>query len=192
MLWWTLTWKFSCKVSWKVSQPRQSHDRDQTLTPEPVRSKGKRYIYRTGAAFVSTRLGLRQIPPLTLSALKLDLPNPAPGGLIIAGSYVPKTTEQLESLVNGRGNQLEVIILQVDQLLGDTQTADDIVLQAADRAGQLIVDGRDVLVMTSRKLVTGSDEKSSLNIGSVVAGALVLFLRLLNPRPRYIIAKVCC
>lgn len=61
---------------------------------------------------------------------------------------------------------------------------------AVNLAGEYITSGEDVLVMTSRKLITGADELSSLNIGSVVAAALVLFLRLLVPRPRYVIAKV--
>jgi hypothetical protein len=120
----------------------------------------------------------------------MDLSTSSPGGLIVAGSYVPKTTAQLESLVQGRGSQLETIILEVDKLLQGPSAAEQIVLEAADRAGQLIVDGKDVLIMTSRQLVTGTDERSSLNIGTVVANALVLFLRMLNPRPRYVIAKV--
>ena len=108
----------------------------------------------------------------------------------MAGSYVPKTTAQLDSLIQGRGSQLETIVLEVDDLLKGTDAAEQIVLDAVDRAGKCIVEGRDVLVMTSRKLVTGEDERSSLNIGTVVANALVLFLRTLNPRPRYLIAKV--
>lgn len=50
--------------------------------------------------------------------------------------------------------------------------------------------GPDVLVMTSRNLVTGKDGAESLNIGSVVAQSLVNFLTGLKSRPRYIIAKV--
>jgi uncharacterized protein YgbK (DUF1537 family) len=139
---------------------------------------------------VSTRLGIDQIPPLSAQDLKMDLSTSSPGGLIMAGSYVPKTTAQLDSLIHGRGSKLEAIVLEVDDLLKAADSAEQIVLDAADRAGQFIVDGRDVLIMTSRKLVTGRDERSSLNIGTVVANALVLFLRALNPRPRYLIAKV--
>ncbi|KAK6378880.1 hypothetical protein LTS17_006583 [Exophiala oligosperma] len=154
-----------------------------------ARDQGKRYIYRTGAAFVSTRLGLSQIPPLTAEALNMDLEMSSPGGLIIAGSYVPKTTAQLESLIAGRGKHLHTVVIQVDALLETHTDSEDIILRAADEAGQKIAEGIDVLVMTSRKLITGHDERSSLAIGSVIAKALVLFLRLLNPRPRYIIAK---
>jgi uncharacterized protein YgbK (DUF1537 family) len=120
----------------------------------------------------------------------MDSSESSPGGLIIAGSYVPKTTAQLDSLIQGRGNKLNTIVLDVENLLESPSVGEQTVLDAADRAGQLICRGKDVLVMTSRKLITGADERSSLNIGTVVANALVLFLRLLNPRPRYIIAKV--
>ncbi len=109
---------------------------------------------------------------------------------MIAGSYVPKTTAQVESLIQGRGDKLETVVLEVEDLLRDPKSTDETILQAAGKADQFIVAGRDVLVMTSRKLISGSDERTSLDIGTVVANALVLFLRTLDPRPRYVIAKV--
>lgn len=154
-----------------------------------ARAQGKRYIYRTGAAFVSTRLGIRQIPPLTPKDLDMDLSSSAPGGLIIAGSYVPKTTAQLTSLVEGRGDKLTTITLQVEDLLASPEKTQDTIHGAAHQAADLINVGKDVLLMTSRKLVLAHDEASSLKVGGVVASALVGFLRYLEPRPKYIIAK---
>ncbi|KAF7195365.1 Versiconal hemiacetal acetate reductase [Pseudocercospora fuligena] len=149
---------------------------------------GKKFLYRTGAAFVSSRLGIEPLSPLKPRDLKMDLSAAAPGGLIIAGSYVPKTTEQLQSLVEGRGAELVTIELDASKLL-ETEKVSELVLAAANEAGSHISNGQDVLLMTSRKLITGDDELSSLKIGSVVASALVSFLRYLIPRPRYIIAK---
>ncbi|KAL4940574.1 hypothetical protein BDV06DRAFT_230237 [Aspergillus oleicola] len=154
-----------------------------------AKSQGRTYLYRTGAAFVSARLGIPQIPPLTPKSLGLSTKRSGPGGLIIAGSYVPKTTEQLHSLIEGRGSNLQTIVLRVEDLLQSPEAADQASLDAADKAGQLILNGHDVLVMTSRDLITGNDGLSSLKIGSTVAAVLVLFLRLLIPRPRYIIGK---
>lgn len=154
-----------------------------------AQKRGKRFLYRTGAAFVSTRLGIEQISPLTPTDLKMDLSPKAPGGLIVAGSYVPKTTTQLESLVTGRAEKLHRIELDVQALLQGADASQQTILDAANEAGARILDGDDVLIMTSRKLITGADEVSSLHIGSVVASALVLFLRMLIPRPRYVIAK---
>lgn len=156
------------------------------------KSNKKKFLYRTGAAFVSSRLGIPQIPPLSPKDLGMDLSPSAPGGLIIAGSYVPKTTEQLDALIQGRHvekDALEVITLDVSALLKSPQSTSSILLDAADKAGSCITAGRDVLVMTSRKLITGTDKVSSLRICNVVAEALVTFLRFLVPRPRYIIAK---
>lgn len=150
---------------------------------------GKTFLFRTAAAFVSTRLGIDQIPPLQAKSAGVDISSGSPGGLVIAGSYVPKTTAQLKCLIEGRGDALSVISLNVEKLLENREKAQKAVFQAADEAGRLIDGGKDVLVMTSRKLITGHDELSSLKIGSVVADSLVLFLRLLIPRPRYIIAK---
>ncbi|KAH7232762.1 hypothetical protein BKA59DRAFT_446263 [Fusarium tricinctum] len=151
---------------------------------------GRRYLYRTGAAFVSSRLGIRGISPLTLQDLGISSKSTeSPGGLIIAGSYVPKTTAQLKVLRETRGNKLSVIELDVTELLKGPKTAESIVKAAAAEASNCISYGKDVLVMTSRSLVKGSDASSSLDIGSQVAKALVQLLKDIKVRPRYLIAK---
>lgn len=152
--------------------------------------KGHRYIYRTGAAFVSTRLGIEQISPLKPEDLQMDVSSKAPGGLIIAGSYVPKTTAQLKSLVDGRGVQLKTITIDVEKLLASPEEFRHTIQHAAKDAAQFITNGEDVLLMTSRKLITADDEVSSLKIGSTVAQSLVDFMAELDTRPRYVIAKV--
>jgi uncharacterized protein YgbK (DUF1537 family) len=155
-----------------------------------AQQQGKRYIYRTGAAFVSTRLGIEQIAPLGPTDLQMDTSAAAPGGLIIAGSYVPKTTAQLESLVAGRGEKLNKVTIDVEELLASPESTRQTIVEAAKKADGLIKAGEDVLIMTSRKLVTAGDEVSSLKIGSTVAQSLVDIMEQLETRPRYVIAKV--
>lgn len=121
----------------------------------------------------------------------MDVSSSAAGGLIIAGSYVPKTTAQLEALISGRADKLTTIVLEVEDLLASPEKTQATIRDAVGKAADLIARGKDVLLMTSRKLITADDEASSLKIGGVIASALVDFLRLLEPRPRYIIAKVC-
>ncbi|WAO92689.1 Hypothetical protein NCS54_01020700 [Fusarium falciforme] len=147
---------------------------------------GKRFLFRTGAAFVSARLGIPPIPPISVGQLHLTRDV---GGLIIAGSYVPKTTAQLESLRNLASKDLTSIVLDVRKLLQSTGDASREVQRALETAGAEIKRGQDVLVMTSRELVVGDDEAKSLDIGSTVARALVSFLEKLEQKPRYIIAK---
>ena len=149
-------------------------------------SHSKRYIFRTGAAFVSARLGIAPIPPISSKQLSLSK---EVGGLIIAGSYVPKTTAQLETLRANSGDRLTSIVLDVRKLLESKELAADEVKKAIAVASEKISRGQDVLVMTSRELVTGADEAKSLDIGATVAAALVSFLVNLDTRPRYVIAK---
>lgn len=148
---------------------------------------GKKFLFRTGAAFVSSRLGIPQIPPITAEGLSLS---PSVGGLIIAGSYVPKTTSQLEALQQRSGRDLTSITLEVPKLLESKQSDAEEIEHAIALAEKEISRGQDVLLMTSRDLVTRDNEARSLDIGAVVADALVAFLSGLSVRPRYIIAKV--
>ncbi|KAK2055340.1 hypothetical protein LY76DRAFT_596144 [Colletotrichum caudatum] len=153
--------------------------------------KGRRYLYRTGAAFVSSRLGITGIPPLTMADLGVSAREGVkqPGGLIVAGSYVPKTTAQLKVLRERRGDMLHVIELDVAGLIESAETAERVVTTAAAETASKLAAGEDVLVMTSRELIKGDDALSSLQIGSKVARALVQLVEKIDVRPRYLIAK---
>ncbi|KAE8360117.1 hypothetical protein BDV27DRAFT_44925 [Aspergillus caelatus] len=153
-------------------------------------AKGKHFLYRTGAAFVSTRLGIRSKSPITASELQLPVPRET-GGLIIAGSYVPKTTAQLKVLTSKRGEtgQLAILEMNVEELIASPESAAGAIQRTVQEAESHLQSGQDTLVMTSRKLITGDSELSSLAIGTNVASALVSVLRKIQIRPRYIIAK---
>ncbi|GKT87372.1 LOW QUALITY PROTEIN: ketose-bisphosphate aldolase class-II family protein [Colletotrichum tofieldiae] len=153
--------------------------------------EGRRYLYRTGAAFVSSRLGITGIPPLTMADLGVSVKEGAkqPGGLIVAGSYVPKTTAQLKALRERRGDRLTVIELDVAGLIESAEAAENVVTTAAAETASKLAAGEDVLVMTSRKLIKGDDALTSLQIGSKVARALVQLVERIDVRPRYLIAK---
>ncbi|PQK12507.1 hypothetical protein BB8028_0003g11240 [Beauveria bassiana] len=153
---------------------------------------GRRYLFKTGAAFVSSRLAISPIPPLTLEDLGIDKSAASQsGGLVLAGSHVPKTTAQLERLRERRGNQLHVVELPVTQLVSSAgkEAAEVLVSAAAREASETLAAGQDVLVLTSRELVKGTDALSSLGIASKVAQALVALTGGITTRPRYIIAK---
>lgn len=61
--------------------------------------KGKRFLCRTAASFVSTRVGI--IPKAPILPKDLGINKEKNGGLIVVGSYVPKTTKQVEMMNNG-------------------------------------------------------------------------------------------
>lgn len=112
----------------------------------------------------------------------------------MAGSYVPKTTAQLESLIAQRGKteKLSVVEVKVEDLISSPENTDKVVHQVIQETEAHLRSGQDTLVMTSRKLITGGDETSSLAIGAKVAEVLVKILQQIQVRPRYIIAKVRC
>ncbi len=160
-------------------------------------AQGRRYLFRTAAQFVAARLGLEPRPlwqpPGTAasqppSAGRPDDPpsGPCPGGLTVVGSYVPKTTEQLRALLrNPAGDPVE---LSVPDLLNPAGAVAE-VSRVAAQTNQALTAGRDVVLFTSRALITGPDAAASLQIAARVSDALVAVLRQLEVRPRYLIAK---
>ena len=88
------------------------------------------------------------------------------------------------------GDKLTAVVVEVGKLLESEQSGTKEIEDAVSLAEKELSRGQDVLVMTSRDLVTGDDEKQSLDIGSKVAKALVSFLVDLKTKPRYIVAKV--
>lgn len=145
--------------------------------------RGKRFLYRTGPSFVPARLGIAPYPLLTRDALNLPK---SVGGLIIVGSYVPKTTLQIDGLF-AQGD-VERVEIQVENLLDADQRPVEIA-RAASLADEQIRSGRDTVIYTSRKLITGEDPTASLVIGQKISSGLIDILHGIKTRPRYILAK---
>jgi uncharacterized protein YgbK (DUF1537 family) len=144
---------------------------------------GKRFLYRTAASFVQARAGIAPRPLLSPADLSL----PAEGGaLFVVGSYVPKTTAQVERLLAETG--IGHVEIDVAALLDDAH-ARQAVAAAVDALNAALQDGRDVVLYTSRGLITGADAAESLAIGKRVSDSLVEIVRSLEVRPRYLVAK---
>ena len=143
---------------------------------------GKRFLYRTAASFVQVRAGLPARPLLT--ADDLDLPK-AGGGLFVVGSYVPKTTVQLNALLAQPG----IVAVEIDvAALLDERRADTLAAAIAAVDAGLAAD-RTVAVFTSRKLVSVDDHAGSLSIGRQVSDGLIEIVQKIRVRPRYLVAK---
>lgn len=85
-----------------------------------------------------------------------------------------------------------VLEIDVPKLIVSTEnTSRETLRQVAADAEESLIAGKDVLVMTSRKLITGDNGLSSLVIGKKVAEALVSVLKQIKVRPRFLITKVC-
>ena len=144
---------------------------------------GRRYLVRSAAQIVAARLGLEPRPLLSGHELKRS---GSAGGLVVVGSYVPKTTEQLTHLL--ANTNIERIELSVPALLDEAQRI-ECIGKALERIHLALRANRDVVLYTSRGLVTGDDAARTLQIGHRVSAALVEIVQQLTVRPRYLIAK---
>lgn len=145
--------------------------------------KGKRFLYRTAASFVRCRLGLGSAPLLSRDDLNIG---ESGGGLIIVGSYVPLSTQQLETLL------IEEDVLSVEvnvPLLIDPKSRDQEIHRVILRMNDAISGQRDTVVYTSRELISTDEKGGNLLIGKTVSESLVLIVKELTHQPRYILAK---
>jgi uncharacterized protein YgbK (DUF1537 family) len=144
---------------------------------------GRRFLYRSAASFVPVRAGTA--PRALLSPADLNIPESG-GGLIVAGSYVPRTTEQLRALL--RETKVIGVEVRVKNLLSEADRPDE-VERAAEEASRALGHGRDVVVFTSRELISGGRAEESLAIGRQVSESLVSIVLAISTVPRYILAK---
>jgi uncharacterized protein YgbK (DUF1537 family) len=134
------------------------------------------YFLCSGAApFVRARLGQAVRPVLAASDLNLA---PDAGGLIIVGSYVDRTSEQLRLALAVPG--AISIELAVDALTDATRRASEVQRIARSVSGHLGA-GEDVIVHTTRAHVPGAAPAIAEALRAVVEG--------LDVRPRYLLAK---
>ena len=163
--------------------------RQLSLALIEAETAGSRFIYRVGPPFTRARIGQAVHPPVTLDEIRSSRSERelAKGGLVVVGSHVDLTTRQLTHLREQQNPlELEIEVAQVtDPAVRDTHVQD-----VATRAAAALNDG-NVVVRTSRTLVTGADGHESLHISRQVSAAVVeVVQRVLaaNP-PRFVVAK---
>ena len=165
-------------------------------------ARGQNFVYRVGPSFVRARSGQRPTPAVDAARLAQIVagsdPRPSddvraavPHGLIVVGSHVGLTTRQLDQL-RAAGHILE-LELDVPTLL-EAATHHQHVTQIATDAADLLRDNpsdSDVVISTSRALVTGRDATDSLAIARTVSAGLVGTVReiVTRVRPAFVLAK---
>lgn len=144
-------------------------------------AEGKRYLYRTAASFVRTRAGLDAQPLLSADDLMRD----GGPGLVVIGSYVPKTSAQLAHLL--AHSDITPVELQVGHLLSSERGSH--IAAAAAQVNDALARGQTAVLYTSRELVTGADAERSLQIGQQVSSGLIAVLDALDQHPAFVVAK---
>ena len=143
---------------------------------------GKRFLYRTAASFVRVRAGISSRPLLSTAEIRDE---GAAGGLVVVGSYIDKSSEQLSAALAVL--DVNAIELRVDALMsGETDVE---VRRVSAEVNRLLADGADVIVYTSRGQRTGGTEAETLAIAQRISGALCAVVQALAVRPRFLLVK---
>ncbi|MCC0631295.1 four-carbon acid sugar kinase family protein [Clostridioides sp. ZZV15-6388] len=150
-------------------------------------NSGKEFIFRSAAAITKVLGGVSDKELLTKEELvSKDNTN---GGIILVGSHVNKTTQQLEELKNCK-HPIEFIefnqhlVLQEDGLKNEVKR----VIQVVE---EKITNGKTVAVYTRRERfdLDTNDKDKQLIVSVEISDAVTSIVGMLNVRPNFIIAK---
>ncbi|TAH71128.1 MAG: hydroxyacid dehydrogenase [Anaerolineaceae bacterium] len=147
---------------------------------------GKNFLFRSAAALTKVIGGISDKPLLTRDEL-VNTKNKN-GGIIMVGSHVKKTTQQLENLKNL--DNIEFIEFNQHLVLDDKAFEAEI-KRVIKEAEENISEGRTVAVYTRRErfdLNTGNKE-DELRLSIKISDAVTSIISDLSVRPNFIIAK---
>ena len=144
---------------------------------------GRQFVYRTAASFAAIRAGISLRPLLTPAELHTDR---AGGGLVVVGSYVPKSSSQLDYLLTH--TDVARAEVNVAHLLDAAAQASEIA-RVVSYAKPHLMRGDTVALYTSRTLISGDDAATSLSIGNRISDSLVQITARLQSAARFIVAK---
>ena len=144
---------------------------------------GKRFLFRAAASFIKALLGQKERGLLTPAEMGME---GGSGALIIVGSHVPRTTQQLNHLLAHTG--AVGVEANVARLLSDATRQSEID-RAAHETENALRAGKDAILYTSRQLAEGRSADHSLAIGHQVSQAISEIVAGIRIRPRCIIVK---
>ena len=149
---------------------------------------GKRFIYRTAASFVRARAGLGERPLLTREELLGRNAPPYLPGLVLVGSHVRRSGEQLARLLALAG--VVGIELRVPEILDGEERARIEIAKASDAAGAALRAGLTPVVYTSRRVeLAGTGGDAQIAVGQLISSALVAVVRGIEERPGFVVGK---
>lgn len=170
----------------KVCFPNAASMRDIevfTLGAMLAEEQGGQFFYRSSASFLQVRGGLESRPLLSSSDLEAE---EGEGGLIVVGSHVNVSTNQVAYLLDQR--DVVGIEVAVTNLI-DEATKSEEIARVAEEMNDGLRRGLDVAVFTSRETLLTLGGDASLLAGSRISSGLSDIIRLLETRPRYLVAK---
>nr|WP_288631815.1 four-carbon acid sugar kinase family protein [uncultured Blautia sp.] len=148
--------------------------------------EGKHYMARTAAAFTKVMGRISDQPLLGREQLEGDTRN---GGIVLIGSHVKKTTDQLNCLKELDG-QVDFMEFQVNTVFEENGLEKE-VEKTVKAAEEKILSGRTVVIYTSRQLLAPENmtPEEKLHISVKISNAVTSIIGKLSVKPKFIIAK---
>lgn len=151
-----------------------------------VLKEGKQFLCRSASALTKVIGGVTDKALLTRDELITEETNH--GGLIVVGSHVQKTTEQLNDLI--ASGLVEAIEFDVHLVLDDDAFAKEIE-RVRTTIEQLITSGKSVVYYTRRERLDLGDnrQEEELQLSVKISDAVTSIVSDLTVQPNYIVAK---
>lgn len=150
-----------------------------------IAQEGKKFLFRSAASILTSLAGLGK-QPISAEAMAKYKPTDN-SGVIIVGSHVKKTTQQLKQLLQQPdilGIEIDVTILR-DNLLD----RDKIIKSALEKVTQALNENKTPVVYTSRQELSFPDIDTRLEFGKQVSGVLMDIVRGLPSDIGFLISK---
>ncbi len=150
-----------------------------------VAGEGQKFLFRSAASILTSlaNLGKQPIAPENMAEYK---PNHNTG-VILVGSHVQKTTQQLNRLLQEK--EITGIEIDVKQLRDFPEKRQEIINQALTKINQARSEKQTPVVYTSREELTFADIHTRLEFGKQVSSLLMDIVRNLPPDIGFLISK---
>ena len=147
--------------------------------------QGKRFLFRSAASLLTSlaQLGQQPTPPEEMASYK---PTTKPG-VVLVGSHVRKTTQQLTQLLE----ESDTLGIEIDvkALRDNPQSRDTLLQEALTLVKQTWEQGKTPVVYTSREELTFKDIQQRLQFGKTVSALLMDVVRGLPTEIGFLISK---
>ncbi len=145
-------------------------------------TQGKRFLFRSAASLLTS---LAKLPPQPVPAEEMyKYVKEGRPGVIVVGSHVKKSTEQLEVLLQQEGiAAVEVDVSRLPEQLHAVLT------ETLDKVAQAHAEGKTPVIYTSRVERQFADHQMRLRFGEHVSGFLMTVVHGLPTTIGYIISK---
>lgn len=151
-----------------------------------IAATGKKFLFRSAASLLTS---LANLPPQPVAATQMfEYVRNGKSGVVIVGSHVQKTTEQLQNLLLELG--VVGVEINVSELLADSVTKkEDLLAEILIKVAEIHQAGQTPVIYTSRQELSFSDVETRLKFGVAVSTLLMNIVRGLPEDIGFLISK---